>query len=184
MLGNQHDFFLIFNMASKLKVFILIIVFVIPVLLFLFLKFFGSNTFEIPVISESIDCVEISSLKKNSEPILIINNQTEGLSDAKEDKNQIRRVLERFGSDAGITFVVSASDSSKYDLVDKYDIGFRNDQVINDCMKTYAGAGSKILLVDKQNQLRGTYTVERSGIDRLFMEVDILKLETKDIVRR
>ena len=93
-------------------------------------------------------------------------------------------MLERFGSDAGITFVVSASDSSKYDLVDKYDIGFRNDQVINDCMKTYAGAGSKILLVDKQNQLRGTYTVERSGIDRLFMEVDILKLETKDIVRR
>lgn len=184
MLGNQHDFFLIFIMASKLKVFILIIVFVIPVLLFLFLKFFGSNTFEIPVVSESIECVDISSLKKNSEPILIINNQTGSLPDAMEDKNQIRRVLERFGSDGGISFVISANDSLKYDLVDKYDIGFRNDERISDCMKTYAGAGSKILLIDKQNQLRGTYTVERSDVDRLFMEVDILKLETKDIVRR
>ncbi len=171
-------------MRSKLKVFILVVVFVVPVALFVFLKMFGSNTFDVAIIEEQVECTEVLA-KAPSTQLSLINYQYQSGEDSLEAVNQFRRVVQRFKNRGAVGMYLHSGDSSYMEMTAKYPVvTFISDSSLLKCMNRFANNSNKFLLFDKQNNLRGIYDIARGEVDRLFMEVDILLIGKEENTTR
>lgn len=182
----------------------------LPVLIFLFLKFFGRNEFTIPVYyQEGVgDSLSTPCLDKSKEQYVIKNMLVEdGKINIvhferldgpvlKTRLEELERVQDVFYNDAEIgltTYLNGASISSK-DITDyNRRIQFKEqfwtiselDSVdwagLKYCGTVMSNLDNRVVLVDKFNRIRGYYNImEREETDRLILELRILKTEEEN----
>ena len=156
------------------KGFILLFSLLFPIIVFLFLKFYGQNEYELSVYnsscSEIIDEYIINDFnRKNNIRIVDIRlTDNDILVDNYINKLEINDQIE----------VITLSNKLRNlnwlnIVVDKVLI-----ERLSECIQNEYFDKSFILLLDKQNRVRGHfYSADRKEIERLDVEIDILLLE-------
>jgi len=168
------------------KAVLLILALLLPVLIFLFLHFFGKNKFEIPVyyqIAEDMpqDCqvqykfpykVEASQIKFQSPAIIFF---ADGLSqdELKDAWFQLGRVRNELRHDLATVAAIGSGD--------QHDVKGVELQVLGDSVLSYERrclwltGSNRLVMLDEQNQIRGYYQeASLKEIDRLIVELKIL----------
>ena len=156
------------------KGFILLFSLLFPIIVFLFLKFYGQNEYELSVYnsscSEIIDEYIINDFNRKNNirivDIRLTNNDI--LVDNYINKLEINDQIE----------VITLSNKLR-------NLNWLNlvvDEVLierlSECIQNEYFDKSFILLLDKQNRVRGHfYSADRKEIERLDVEIDILLLE-------
>jgi len=156
------------------KGFILLFSLLFPIIVFLFLKFYGQNEYELSVYnsscSEIIDEYIINDFNRKNNIRLVDIRMTDNdiLVDNYINKLEINDQIE----------VITLSNKLRNlnwlnIVVDKVLI-----ERLSECIQNEYLDKSFILLLDKQNKLRGHfYSEDRKEIERLDVEIDILLLE-------
>lgn len=170
--------FLLNKMNSKYKVAILSLLFLLPVATFLFLKFFGKNKFEIPLLKNTegvaqCDSTLINVLTEDINLVFVKKSICEK-SGCSIEFDQLKRVAQRYKEAEGFRYSILSDEEvtvdwkfkniSAYNYKDSLSLGCLG---LNDNRNYF-------LLFDKKKQLRGSYEIERSEVDRLIIELDIL----------
>lgn len=156
------------------KGFVLLFALLFPVIIFLFLKFFGQNEYELSVYNSSC-----------SESIGKI------FSDSKVSLNNIKILDVRLNNDN----LLIDNYVNKLEISDEIKVITLSDELRNlkwlnikddssliknltTCIENIVFEKSFILLLDKNNNVRGYFdSADRGEIERLDVEIDILKLE-------
>lgn len=155
-----------------MKRIILFLAFILPVAIFIFLRYFGKNEFEIPVYFEA-DKVDIpEGCNKNMELPYSVSelqlnmfgwngNDIIVVADTSiEVKNSINRVTEEFQEDNLDVLFLNLNDSSSIKFC-SCDLLLKNPWTT--------------VLIDKQRRIRGYYSLgSREELDRLSVELKIL----------
>ena len=156
------------------KGFILLFSLLFPIIVFLFLKFYGQNEYELSVYnsscSEIIDEYIIKDFNRKNNIRIVDVRMTDNdiLVDNYINKLEINDQIE----------VITLSNKLRNlnwlnIVVDKVLI-----ERLSECIQNEYLDKSFILLLDKQNKLRGHfYSEDRKEIERLDVEIDILLLE-------
>ena len=156
------------------KGFILLFALLFPVIVFLFLKFFGQNEYELSVYNSSCsDLIEnlLSESNNNINNIKLLDvrlNDDNLLIDNYIDKLDITNEIK----------VITLSDQ----LRNLEWLSIRADKLLIEnlttCVDNIVFDKSFILLMDSKNNVRGHfYSADREEIERLDVEMDILILE-------
>ena len=156
------------------KGFILLFSLLFPIIVFLFLKFYGQNEYELSVYnsscSEIIDEYIINDFNRKNNIRIVDIRMTDNdiLVDNYINKLEINDQIEV------ITLSNKLRNLNWLNLVvDKVLI-----ERLSECIQNEYLDKSFILLLDKQNRLRGHfYSADRKEIERLDVEIDILLLE-------
>ena len=185
------------------KVIFLILLLALPIAIFLFLKSFGRNEFNIPVYYEQGREDSLLTICPGNTTQYTVNNpaipqggikvvhfEQSGGTVLQTRFEQLERVQEVFYDDAEIslnTFLNERSISQKDITDDNKRIRFLTrfwkintlDSVswanLKDAM-VMAEPDNRVILVDDQNRIRGYYNIlERDEMDRLILELRILK---------
>lgn len=156
------------------KGFILLFSLLFPIIVFLFLKFYGQNEYELSVYnsscSEIIDEYIINDFNRKNNIRIVDIRMTDNdiLVDNYINKLEINDQIE----------VITLSNKLRNlnwlnIVVDKVLI-----ERLSECIQNEYFDKSFILLLDKQNRVRGHfYSADRKEIERLDVEIDILLLE-------
>ena len=156
------------------KGFILLFSLLFPIIVFLFLKFYGQNEYELSVYnsscSEIIDEYIINDFNRKNNIRIVDIRMTDNdiLVDNYINKLEINDQIE----------VITLSNKLRNlnwlnIVVDKVLI-----ERLSGCIPNEYLEKSFILLLDKQNRVRGHfYSADRKEIERLDVEIDILLLE-------
>ncbi len=156
------------------KGFILLFSLLFPIIVFLFLKFYGQNEYELSVYnsscSEIIDEYIINDFNRKNNIRIVDIRMTDNdiLVDNYINKLEINDQIEV------ITLSNKLRNLNWLNLVvDKVLI-----ERLSGCIPNEYLEKSFILLLDKQNRVRGHfYSADRKEIERLDVEIDILLLE-------
>ena len=156
------------------KGFILLFSLLFPIIVFLFLKFYGQNEYELSVYnsscSEIIDEYIINDFNRKNNIRIVDVRMTDNdiLVDNYINKLEINDQIEV------ITLSNKLRNLNWLNLVvDKVLI-----ERLSECIQNEYLEKSFILLLDKQNRVRGHfYSADRKEIERLDVEIDILLLE-------
>ena len=156
------------------KGFILLFSLLFPIIVFLFLKFYGQNEYELSVYnsscSEIIDEYIINDFNRKNNIRIVDIRMTDNdiLVDNYINKLEINDQIEV------ITLSNKLRNLNWLNLVvDKVLI-----ERLSECIQNEYFDKSFILLLDKQNRVRGHfYSADRKEIERLDVEIDILLLE-------
>ncbi len=170
-------------MNKLVKFVFLIITLLIPVLIFTFLKFFGSNKFDVEILYQ--DGVPEKFMKEcNLKPGAyavseFVLDKTQGLKivafdnerEELEFKNIAIRLSELFKETVNITLLSAVNSESPYYTVQlvgvkDYEKYVRCNFILDDL--------NKLVLLDEKNRIRGYYDQDLDEIDRLIVEVKIL----------
>lgn len=145
-----------------LKKLILFIALPLPILVFLFLKFFGKNEFDVPVYWAN--GINVPGCKPYTKPYTIPDSALNawGWTGARAtlivlDEESVRKNLARVA-----------------DLFDEGDYATIKVSSVSPCL-LLAGDTSKVVMIDDQRRIRGYYTpTSRKETDRLSVELRIL----------
>jgi len=145
-----------------LKKIILFAALPLPVLIFIFLKLFGKNEFEVPVYWS--DGVNVAGCKSQPAPYVLPDSALNAWG-WKGDK---------------ATLIVLGGNDIKDNLARVADLFEKDDYTtirvsnVPTCL-LLAGDSSKVVMVDNERQIRGYYTpTNRKETDRLAVELRIL----------
>ena len=178
-------------MKQSSKIIVLVLTLAFPVLVYLFLKSFGENRFNLPVYYSEASVtefcnemsfphtVEVSLIDFSAEQATLIFFATNTQSD---DIQELLRVADKYNQ----VQIVLLSDQQL--MGDKFlPIGLESDEFIHvvDCELIMNGEldpelpiNEKAVLVDSNGYIRGYYqTTELDDLDRLEVELDILLME-------
>lgn len=191
---------------GKKGVFLFLLI-ALPVLIFLFLKFFGRNEFTIPVYYEEgiTDSLATPCLEQTNIQYVVKNNLIEmGEIDIvhfermdgpvlKTRLEELERVQDVFASDESIklkTFLnqetIKATDITDYDQRILFNENFWKINALDSsswshlkmCDMVMSELDNRVVLIDKENRIRGYYNIlEREETDRLILELRILKTD-------
>lgn len=156
------------------KGFILLFALLFPIIVFLFLKFFGQNEYELSVYKSS--CFDVV------ENLLIENNQKKNnikLLDVRLDDNNIliNNYINKLEFNSEIE-VITLSDQLRNLKWLSIEVEKSLITDLSSCISNIEFSQSFILLLDSKNKVRGYFnSTERGEIERLEVEIDILKLE-------
>ncbi|MBL3655429.1 hypothetical protein [Fulvivirga sediminis] len=168
-------------MSRFIKITFLIITLAIPVFIFLFLKMFGKNEFDIPLYYQ--DEGSISTCDKAKSPFYLSDSLfvegkgqlaflfENGISDKTELTNQINRLKDSFKEQMP-NFVVYANaplelEDTEITVVKNEFMSFIQCGYLTDQSNQY-------VLVDSQRRIRGYYGTDLDEQDRLIVELKIL----------
>ena len=156
------------------KGFILLFSLLFPIIVFLFLKFYGQNEYELSVYnsscSEIIDEYIINDFnRKNNIRIVDIR--------LTDNDILVDNYINKLGINDQIEVITLSNKLRNLNwlniVVDKVLI-----ERLSECIQNEYFDKSFILLLDKQNRVRGHfYSADRKEIERLDVEIDILLLE-------
>ena len=156
------------------KGFILLFSLLFPIIVFLFLKFYGQNEYELSVYNSS--CSEIID-----EYIINDFNRKNNIRivDIRLTNNDI--LVDNYINKLGINDQIEVITLSNK-LRNLNWLNIVVDEVLierlSECIQNEYFDKSFILLLDKQNRVRGHfYSADRKEIERLDVEIDILLLE-------
>ncbi len=156
------------------KGFILLFSLLFPVIVFLFLKFYGQNEYELSVYnsscSEIIDEYIIKDFNRKNNIRIVDVRMTDNdvLVDNYINKLEINDEIE----------VITLSN--KLRTLNWLNIVVERGLIerLSGCIEKEYLDKSFVLLLDKQNRVRGHfYSADRKDIERLDVEIDILSLE-------
>jgi protein SCO1 len=175
-------------MNKIIKFAFLLVMLGIPVAIFVFLKLFGSNKFDVDIYYQQgvesafeNDCkfpqgqfyVNPALLHKPNESINVVGFAKD--EPTIEFVNMAMRLRDLFDDNVAIELISGNAKGSKDYYLNKI-VNFSIDQamtcdfVLNDI--------NSLVLVDKQRRIRGYYSSDLDDIDRLIVEIKIL-LENK-----
>ena len=190
----------------KKSIFLFLLI-ALPVIIFLFLKFFGRNEFTIPVYYEQGlgDSLTTPCLDKAKEqytiksPLLgagsihVVHFERMDGPVLKTRLEELERVQDVFSNDDDIqlnTFLngssISLKDITDYNrriqFVEQFWKINQLDSIswaeLKYCGTAMSNLDNRVVLVDQQKRIRGYYNIlERSETDRLILELRILKTE-------
>ena len=153
------------------KGFILLFSLLFPVIVFLFLKFFGQNEYELSIYNSSCSDLIENLLKEPNNNIKLLDvrlNDDNLLIDNYINKLDISNEIK----------VITLSDQPRN--LEWMSIRVDNLLIKNltKCVENVVFDKSFILLIDTKNNVRGYfYSTDRGEIERLDVEIDILRLE-------
>ena len=155
------------------KGFVLLFALLFPVIIFLFLKFFGDNEYELSVYNSSCsNSIEnlFSELNINSNNIKILDVRV------SDDNLLIDNYINKLDISDEIK-VITLSDQPrnlKWLNIKVDSLLIKN---LTTCIENIVFDKSFILLLDNKNNIRGYFnSADRREIERLDVEIDILKL--------
>ena len=155
------------------KGFVLLFALLFPVIIFLFLKFFGENEYELSVYNSSCS-YSIENLFSDSN----INSNNIKILDVRvsDDNLLIDNYINKLDISDEIK-VITLSDQSrnlKWLNIKVDSLLIKN---LTTCIENIVFDKSFILLLDNKNNVRGYFSSsDRREIERLDVEIDILKL--------
>lgn len=164
-------------MNNKYKVLILSLVFILPVAVFLFLKFFGKNQFELTMLSDAAtieNCDdELKAVLTDQIDIVLVRRE-----ECKEDrcnfeKDEFRRIRQRY-EDKELRFSILSRDTIDISWNDNSLSAYTTESTLGLSCFERPDSESLFLVFDGSNNLRGVYEVSREETDRLILEIDIL----------
>lgn len=156
------------------KIILLSLALLLPVGIFLFLKFFGRNQFDVPPLHQDsiLTAGNPCNLKYQSPYVLpdsimeVIGNHniaTLYILNYSTDKSVLQRVSEEF--DVKEVGIIAAADTSTVGL---------NNKFVKDCVLLLEHPFD-IVLIDNEKRVRGYYKGnDREEIDRLLVELSII----------
>jgi hypothetical protein len=151
-----------------MKKIILFVALPLPVLFFIFLKFFGKNEFDIPVYYSEGVTREIPGCKSYPTPYVLPDSALNAWGWKGEKATII--VLNEKGIEGNLARVADLFEPGDYATLNVKDAPYE----VKTCM-LLAGDTSRVVLIDDQKRIRGyyspTYGKER---DRLGVEIRIL----------
>ena len=153
------------------KGFILLFALLFPVIVFLFLKFFGQNEYELSIYNSSCSDLIENLLKEPNNNIKLLDvrlNDDNLLIDNYINKLDISNEIK----------VITLSDQPRN--LEWMSIRVDNLLIKNltKCVENVVFDKSFILLIDTKNNVRGYFnSTDRGEIERLDVEIDILRLE-------
>ena len=159
-------------MKTYKKVFILSFSLFLPLIIYLFLRVFGENKYEIPVIENSCNLtfgnLQIEELNESKLKLIDIRS---GENNILID-NYINKILNNKN-----IFVITLSNENRYQDWMHYYVEKSYLEAFYKCNNLEGKLSPFIVLLDKQNVIRGLYNPSESeDIDRLNVEIDILRL--------
>lgn len=174
--------FFLNDVGKTVKVIFLVLILAIPAWIFTFLKFFGDNKFDVEVFySEGIntpigECDQVNgqffvpdnllpSIGKNS---VVVFDQ----GDLKSVANISARLKDTFIDDYQV--IVYSQDSLKNESSELFQVRIVNDLTITMKCGFINKDPNALILVDKNNRIRGYYSRDLDEIDRLIVELKII----------
>ncbi len=155
------------------KGFVLLFALLFPVIIFLFLKFFGENEYELSVYNSSCsNSIEnlFSESNINSNNIKILDVRV------SDDNLLIDNYINKLDISDEIK-VITLSDQPRYLKWLNIKVDSLLIKNLTTCIENVVFDKSFILLMDNNNNVRGYFnSADRREIERLDVEIDILKL--------
>tara|TARA_B100001996_G_C18495906_1_gene529510 strand:+ start:118 stop:612 length:495 start_codon:yes stop_codon:yes gene_type:complete len=164
-------------MKSFNKGLILFFSLLLPILLFLFLKYFGDNKYEIQKYDFGCE-IKLEDINELSNVISL--NEIKVLDIRIDDNSKlIDNYLNKIFLNKKIKIITLSEEDRNLNWINLS----LSKLTLNNLLKCYTSANtykSFVLLLDNSNKLRGLYNIElQSEIERLNVEIDILKLENE-----
>lgn len=151
------------------KILFLSLALLLPVLVFVFLKFFGKNEFDVPLLyQEGVTEVPNGCDVKYPVPYALPDSVMGKFSEEKSS------VIVIDFSEQPSAEMQAIKDEFKNDVVIRSysSVNFADKNFIRDCvllMKQYS-----IVMIDSENRIRGYYENDREETDRLAVELKIV----------
>ena len=163
-------------MRSFNKGLVLFFSLLLPILLFLFLKYFGNNKYEIQ--KYNFECeIKLEDIDDLNDALSL--NEIKVI-DIRIDDNS--KLIDNYINKVFLNKKIKIITLSEQDRNLKWFNLLISKSTLDKLLKCYSANSLKsfVLLLDKKNTLRGIYNIElQSEIERLNVEIDILKLENE-----
>ena len=163
-------------MRSFNKGLVLFFSLLLPILLFLFLKYFGNNKYEIQ--KYNFECeIKLEDIDDLNDALSL--NEIKVI-DIRIDDNS--KLIDNYINKVFLNKKIKIITLSEQDRnLNWFDL-LISKSTLDKLLKCYSANSHKsfVLLLDRKNTLRGIYNIElQSEIERLNVEIDILKLENE-----
>tara|TARA_B110000014_G_scaffold221486_1_gene178151 strand:+ start:1279 stop:1770 length:492 start_codon:yes stop_codon:yes gene_type:complete len=163
-------------MRSFNKGLVLFFSLLLPILLFLFLKYFGNNKYEIQ--KYNFECeIKLEDIDDLNDALSL--NEIKVI-DIRIDDNS--KLIDNYINKVFLNKKIKIITLSEQDRNLNWFNLLISKSTLDKLLKCYSANSLKsfVLLLDKKNTLRGIYNIElQSEIERLNVEIDILKLENE-----
>ena len=163
-------------MRSFNKGLVLFFSLLLPILLFLFLKYFGNNKYEIQKFNFECE-IKLEDIDDLNDALSL--NEIKVI-DIRIDDNS--KLIDNYINKVFLNKKIKIITLSEQDRnLNWFDL-LISKSTLDKLLKCYSANSLKsfVLLLDKKNTLRGIYNIElQSEIERLNVEIDILKLENE-----
>ncbi|UII32051.1 hypothetical protein LVD17_27590 [Fulvivirga ulvae] len=171
-------------MNKIIKIVFLIVMLAIPLAIFIFLRIFGENRFDIPVYyADGVDkaytgctftegrfLVPDSLTEGNTSLFMFFKD--DGTYNLRELDNQLSRLTELFVADTPKVTIFATDSLPGSELHITY-LPKESMKMIMTCALV-TDVYNQFILVDKEGQVRGYYDTDLDEIDRLVVEIKIL----------
>lgn len=158
----------------------------LPVLIFLFLHFFGKNEFDVPVLFQSAeelsgDCKVDYTLpyKVKSDQVGVAGGAvvlfSSGLTSEKFDDAlfQLSRLKDEFGKDAPQVVIIKKGSDGFPQVQHEVTLNKQDYDYERKCI--FLAGDNRMVLVDNESHIRGLYAdVSLEEMDRLILELKII----------
>ncbi|MFL2996376.1 MAG: hypothetical protein ACJZ00_04460 [Cytophagales bacterium] len=163
-------------MRSFNKGLVLFFSLLLPILLFLFLKYFGNNKYEIQKFNFECE-IKLEDIDDLNDALSL--NEIKVI-DIRIDDNS--KLIDNYINKVFLNKKIKIITLSEQDRnLNWFDL-LISKSTLDKLLKCYSANSLKsfVLLLDRKNTLRGIYNIElQSEIERLNVEIDILKLENE-----
>tara|TARA_X000001036_G_scaffold143257_1_gene136103 strand:+ start:1140 stop:1631 length:492 start_codon:yes stop_codon:yes gene_type:complete len=163
-------------MRSFNKGLVLFFSLLLPILLFLFLKYFGNNKYEIQ--KYNFECeIKLEDIDDLNDALSL--NEIKVI-DIRIDDNS--KLIDNYINKVFLNKKIKIITLSEQDRNLNWFNLLISKSTLDKLLKCYSANSLKsfVLLLDRKNTLRGIYNIElQSEIERLNVEIDILKLENE-----
>ena len=163
-------------MRSFNKGLVLFFSLLLPILLFLFLKYFGNNKYEIQKFNFECE-IKLEDIDDLNDALSL--NEIKVI-DIRIDDNS--KLIDNYINKVFLNKKIKIITLSEQDRNLNWINLLLNKFTLENFLKCYSSNSYKsfVLLLDKKNIIRGIYNIElQSEIERLNVEIDILKLENE-----
>ncbi|MDH5599445.1 MAG: hypothetical protein OEY34_09980, partial [Cyclobacteriaceae bacterium] len=175
-------------MKNITKKVILTITFILPATVFIFLKFFGTNRFDVPIFYEKsvdtsfTDCPEAKlpyylAPPENSNQSLYSGSISILTFNFRNDENhakELQRICERYDSNEHVKILTLTDDDFK-GCSENIVLSQEEFNSYLNC-KLYTTEKNLAIVIDGISRIRGYYNLQdRKETDRLFTEISILE---------
>jgi hypothetical protein len=155
------------------KIILLFLALLLPVCVFLFLKTFGKNQFDVPPFYQE-ELPEGSCGISYSAPYVLPDSIMRSIKNGKADVSLF--LINFSSSKEGLPKVHEEVTPEEVSIIPTSDLSMNPDSIafIRDCI-LIAKPGFDLVLIDNQKRIRGYYkATDREEVDRLLIELEII----------
>lgn len=165
---------------------LLFLALLLPVIIFLFLHFFGKNEFDVPVLYQTAEDLPVNCEIEGALPYVVKSDKVDvsagavvlfssGLSNEMLDDAlfQLSRLQDEFGTDAPRVIVLHKSGDELVGIENEIVLDVLDYEHQQQCV--FLTESNRIVLIDTEAHIRGLYPdASLKEIDRLILELKII----------